>query len=272
MARALRHGLPLCILLGFWTAAPASAQDAAATIAKAQQTLTEILRLLDALQARQAIRGAAPNARAGNATARPAPPEDNGWKSLFDGQSLASWKRTDFSGGGNIHVEKSFRGGLPAIVVEAGTTLSGLNWTNEVPKTDYEMTLEAMKIEGSDFMCGLTFPVGDSHASLILGGWGGTVVGISSIDNRDASENETTRFLTFPKDRWFVIRLRVTPAKIEAWLDDRKIVDQDITGRKISLRFGEIAKSVPLGLATYQTTSAFRSIKLRRITVSTRKV
>ena len=70
-----------------------------------------------------------------------------------------------------------------------------------------------MKIEGADFMCGLTFPVGDSHASLILGGWGGTVAGISSIDGHDASENETSSFISFPKDRWYTIRMRVTPNK-----------------------------------------------------------
>jgi hypothetical protein len=149
--------------------------------------------------------------------------------------------------------------------VKFGSGLSGLNWTGDVPKTNYEIALETMKIDGFDFMCGLTFPVGDSHASLILGGWGGGVVGISSIDNMDASENETTKYVSFPKDRWFKVRLRVTPAKLEAWLDDKKVVDVVIAGRKISLRPGEIIKSVPLGLASYQTSAAYRDIKVRSL-------
>jgi hypothetical protein len=191
--------------------------------------------------------------------------EEKGWKPLFDGKSLEGWKPTEFAGGGEVRVEKSFRGGPPAIVVKMGATLSGFHWTGEVPKTNYEIALEAMKIDGNDFMCGLTFPVGESHATLILGGWGGGVVGISSIDGSDASENPTTRYRDFPKDRWRRVRLRVTPEKLEAWLDDEKIVDEVITDRKISLRPGDIRLSVPLGIATYQTSSAFRGIRLKRL-------
>jgi hypothetical protein len=198
--------------------------------------------------------------------AAPAVGESDGWKPLFDGRSLTGWKRTDFRGGGAVTVEPSFRGGPAAVVVAAGERMSGLTWVGEdLPKTHYEVTLEALKIKGNDFLCGLTFPVGDSHATLILGGWGGSLVGISSIDNSDASENATTRYQDFAPDRWYRVRLRVTPGKIEAWLDDKVIVDQDITGRKISLRPGDTRLCTPLGLATYQTSAAYRDIRLRPI-------
>ena len=118
--------------------------------------------------------------------------DEKGWQSLFDGKTLGNWKRTEYAGGGEVRVEKSFRGGPPSIVVTAGEHLSGINWTKDAPKTNYEISLEAMKIEGNDFLCGLTFPVGDSFATLIMGGWGGGVTGISNIDNSDASENPTT--------------------------------------------------------------------------------
>jgi hypothetical protein len=100
---------------------------------------------------------------------------------------------------------------------------------------------------------------------LILGGWGGGVVGLSSIDGMDASENETTRSLYFPTEHWFHVLLRVTPAKIEAWLDDKKIIDAPIAGRKVSLRPGSIYLSEPLGVATYATTGAAKNIQLRLI-------
>lgn len=237
----------------FAAASPAPAQDAEPIIARAQQTLEEIESLIDGIQARNS-QSAIRNSQSAE-----------GWKNLFDGNSLADWKRTEFAGGGEVHVEKAFRGGPPAIVVDAGSTLSGFNFTNEAPKTNYEIAVEWMKVDGSDFGCGLTFPVGDSFASLILGGWGGGVVGISSIDHQDASENETTKYIPFSKDRWFRVRLRVTPAKLEAWLDDKEIVSVQISGRRIDLRPGEIYKSKPLGIATYQTSAAFRSIKLRRL-------
>lgn len=196
---------------------------------------------------------------------------ENRWQTLFDGKSLTDWKRTEF-GGGDVTVEKRFRGEQSVIKVSSGVALSGFNWTGEaLPKTNYEIALEAMKLEGTDFFCGLTFPVGDSYASLILGGWGGGTVGISSIDNRDASDNETTQHIAFRKNRWFKIRVRVTPATLEAWLDNKRIVNLQLTGKMISLRPGEIAQSVPLGISTYQTSSAFRAIKIRGLSAKEKR-
>ena len=192
-------------------------------------------------------------------------PDKDGWLSLFDGETLGGWKKTEFAAGGEVKVEKDFRKGGPAIVLGAGERLSGFNWTKEIPKTNYELSLEAMKTDGRDFFCGLTFPVGDSFATLIVGGWGGGVVGISNIDNSDASENATTKYLTFDKDKWYKIRLKVTKARIEAWIDDKPVVDADIIGKKISLRPGDISQSVPLGIATYRTDAAYRAIKIRNL-------
>jgi hypothetical protein len=187
------------------------------------------------------------------------------WKNLFDGKTLTGWKATEFGGQGEVKVDPKFKGTNSVLFIGAGETLSGMNWTNAVPKLDYEVELTGMKVDGSDFWCGLTFPVGESHATLVLGGWGGGTVGISSIDGNDASENETTTFLNFEKGRWFKVRLRVTKDRLTAWLDDEKIIDQDIKERRISLRFGDIELSKPLGIATYQTTAAFREIKLRKL-------
>jgi hypothetical protein len=182
-----------------------------------------------------------------------------GWQPLFDGTSLRGWKQTEFGGHGEVTVKDGL------LMIQMGAMLTGVTWTNQIPKTEYEVELEAIKIDGSDFFCGLTFPVGDSFCSFIVGGWGGGVVGLSSIDGQDASENETTKYMPFEKNRWYRIRLRVTPTRIQTWIDDDRIVDQSIEGRKISLRPGEIEYSVPLGLATWQTTGAFRNIRLRRL-------
>jgi hypothetical protein len=178
---------------------------------------------------------------------------------LFDGKTLKGWAITDFGGHGEVRVESG------QIIIGMGAALSGVHWTNPLPKMDYEVTLEAMKVEGSDFFCGLTFPVRDAFCSLICGGWGGGVVGLSSIDGNDASENETTRVMNFDQKRWYRIRLRVSQKKIEAWIDTEKVVDIETTDRQISLRAGEIELSAPFGIATWQTTAALRGIKLRRL-------
>lgn len=186
--------------------------------------------------------------------------EGAGWKPLYDGHSLKGWAVTDFAAHGAVTNESGL------IVVDLGDALSGINYTNgNLPTMNYEISLDAIKLNGSDFFCGLTFPVGDSWCSLILGGWGGGVVGISSINGDDASENETSQVMRFDNDRWYRVRARVTSKKIECWLDDKKIVDLKTAGKTIELRFGEIELSKPLGIATYQTTAAFRNIQIRPV-------
>lgn len=186
---------------------------------------------------------------------------------LFDGKSLAGWMPSGFEAEGEVKVQSPFKDGEGAIVIERGTTLSGITWTKggSLPRANYELTLEAMRLEGSDFFCGLTFPVGKSACSFIVGGWSGMVVGISSIDDQDASENETTAGKEFVDNRWYRIRVRVTEEKIQAWIDGEQFADVAWKDRKISLRPGEIQKSLPLGIATYMTKAAVRDIRLRRL-------
>jgi type 1 glutamine amidotransferase len=189
----------------------------------------------------------------------PLPSRAGEWQSLFDGKTLKGWKITDFAGHGEANVENG------RLMIHSGVMLTGVSWTNTLPKIDYEVSLEAMKVEGGDFFCGLTFPVQDSFCTWIVGGWGGGVVGLSSIDGMDASENETTKYMKFDAGRWHRLRLRVAREQIEAWIDDEKIVDQSIAGRKISLRPGDIDLSKPFGVATWQTTGALRDIRIRSI-------
>jgi hypothetical protein len=91
------------------------------------------------------------------------------------------------------------------------------------------------------------------------------VVGISSIDDSDASENETTSGMEFVDKLWYRIRVRVTDAKIEAWIDNEQRVEVEWVGKKIALRPGDIQRSLPLGIATFMTTAAVRNIQLRRL-------
>ncbi len=146
-----------------------------------------------------------------------------------------------------------------------GDPFTGINCTNEVPTMNYEVALDAMRVSGSDFFCGLTVPVNDSFCSFIVGGWGGSVVGISSLDGLDASENETSKVLDFQEGKWYRIRLRITEGRIEAWIDQEKVVDAATAGKRISLRRGDIELSKPFGIASWQTTAALREIKMRRM-------
>ena len=178
--------------------------------------------------------------------------------SLFDGKTLGQWKVTEFGGQGNVYVKDG------SIFLEMGNDMTGINWGGPLVRMNYEMSLESMRVAGSDFFCGLTFPVGEKPCSLILGGWGGSVCGLSNIDYYDAANNETTRVVDFENGRWYRVSLRVTPGKIEAWLDDQKLVDVVTTNRHISIR-PEVDLSQPLGIATWRTTGAVRNIRLAKI-------
>jgi hypothetical protein len=142
-----------------------------------------------------------------------------------------------------------------------GVTYAG----KDFPKTDYEVALEARRVDGRDFFATTTFPVGDEFCSLVVGGWGGQLVGISSLNGSDASENETTGNLEFKENTWYRIRIRVSEKKVECWVGDEKVVDIERKGRRFSTRI-ECDDCQPFGIASYDTVGAVRDIRVRKLT------
>jgi hypothetical protein len=194
-------------------------------------------------------------------TATPAATADANVTSLFDGKTLGKWKPTEFGGEGEVQVKDG------QIVVNAGSTLSGVNWTGEaLPKVDYEIELDVKKLSGSDFLLGLTFPYKNDYATFVLGGWGGALVGLSNVNGNDAANNEYSAAKEFPKGQWFHVKLRCTEKRIQGWVGDaaEPILDVDTTDKQISTR-ADIDLAKPLGLSTYQTSAAYKNIILRKL-------
>jgi hypothetical protein len=177
---------------------------------------------------------------------------------IFNGRDLSGWEITNFGPQGPVNVS----GG--SIILGMGDGATGITYKNPFPETNYEVTLEAKRVGGNDFFCGMTFPVGKDPCSLIVGGWGGTLVGLSCINGYDASENETKTLQNLSNDKWYNIRLRVTDDSIKAWIDSTRVVDFAIGTSKISIR-PEVNLSRPFGIASWFTTSALRNIRLRMI-------
>ena len=187
--------------------------------------------------------------------------EPGKWQSLFDGKTLGKWKvidQFDFERHGKVYVKDG------RLVQELGQPATGIKWTGQFPKIDYEVTLEAMRVAGNDFFCGMTFPAGESALTLVCGGWGGSVVGLSSIDGEPAVENETCNIKDFEQGRWYRIRLRVSRPRIEVWIDKEKFVDLPTADRKLTI-YWEMEPALPFGIATWRTTGALRSIRVRSI-------
>lgn len=184
---------------------------------------------------------------------------DDGWRSLFDGKSLDGWRETPFPGRGAVRLRDSM------IVLERGAPLTGITRTGAVPQGNYEVRFEAARLDGNDFFASLTFPAGGAHCTWVTGGWGGDIVGLSSLDGWDASDNETRAYFEFEPGRWYTFRIQVTGQRIRAWIDERLVIDVQVAGRSISLRPGEIELSAPFGFASYATTGGIRKIEYREL-------
>jgi hypothetical protein len=191
----------------------------------------------------------------------PAPKDQPGGaarkRALFDGKTLDGWKKTDFSRAGEVKVEAG------RIVLAAGDPMTGITTTRQdLPKTNYELTYEAMRLTGEDFFAAATFPVGPSYITLVNGGWGGFVTGLSSLGGMDASENETTRSIKYENIKWYRFRVRVTDEVIRCWLDDKEIIAVNHQERHVGTRI-EVRSSEPLGFAAWKTGGAVRNIEIR---------
>ncbi len=185
------------------------------------------------------------------------------WISLSPAKDgMGFWKALNFGGEG----DPAWKGGT--LPIEEGAELTGVVFSGKnLPEAPYEIEVEARRTSGVDFFCGMTLPVRDAKTcvTFICGGWGGGVVGFSSIDGMDASENETASYQAFKDKQWYKIRLEVRKESLKAWIDQRELVDVNTKGRKLGLRFGDIEKCAPLGLATWQTTAELRGLRWRKL-------
>jgi hypothetical protein len=181
-------------------------------------------------------------------------------KILFDGKTLTDWEHVDVGGSKEAVVEEG------SIVIPQSDSLSGVVYKKlkELPVMDYEITLEAKRVQGVDFFCGLTFPVGshDTSVTLVLGGWGGGLTGISNIDGLDASENSTSSVQRYEDDKWYKVRVMIAAKEIRAWLDEKEIINVETEGKKLSLRPGPIESFPGFSLTTYGTEGHIRNIKV----------
>ncbi len=185
------------------------------------------------------------------------------WTVLFDGKQMKGWKKPDgydYEDAGKVDVKDG------NMVLNGGTFATGIRWTGKFPKTNYEVRLEAQRVDGYDFFVGMSFPVGDQALTLILGGWGGNLTGLSCVDNYRADENETCSSCDFKNKTWYRVRVRVTDKEVTAFVDDEEICKLETENRKLTVT-SEMEPCLPFGIATWgDTTGALRNIRYRMLT------
>ena len=213
-----------------------------------------------------------PTGQSATTTRSDLPPIPTGLQVKFAGpptpllaeSGLGDWDTIDFAGGGESSVTAK------TLEIGSGEGLTGIYWDGaDLPVNNYELRMQARRTGGIDFFCGPVFPVNDSHCCFIVGGWAGATVGLSNIDDKDASRNETLRLMSFEDNRWYDIRIRVLPDRIITWIDNDCVVYQNIVGRKVSLR-GDTELCTPMGICTFQTKAEIRKLTLQRISPTTK--
>ena len=198
----------------------------------------------------------------------PGPPQPPGeWVSLFDGKTLNGWRAvtlrdgtTDLGDatGDQVQVKDG------QIVLGAGQPVTGILWRGEFPATDYELRFQAKRVAGELNFADVSFLIGWMNCRLTLGGWGGTAVGLQHVDGLDLPDNPTLKRMNFDTDRWYTVQLRVTDARIEAWIDQEKVVDLPRGDHKFFEDAG-LDRLRPLGILSWGTTGALRDIQVREL-------
>ena len=171
-----------------------------------------------------------------------------------------------FDGHGKVLARNNQQGNQQGneLHLQEGSPATGVRYKREVPRINYEIQCEAMRTDGSDFFYGLTFPVNQHYCSMIVGGWGGTAVGLSNVDGLSAIENSTTQYMEFKNNRWYKIRLRVAEGKVSGWIDAKQIFEVTIKEHTFDI-WWEQTPMRPLGIATWNTSAALRNFKILNI-------
>ena len=172
------------------------------------------------------------------------------------------WEECQFGGDGEITITDDL------ITMDYGDPITGIRWAGDVLRDNYEVEVEGRRTDGFDFFCALTFPVGEKgRASLVLGGWGGGTVGISSIDDRDASDNDTTMFRDFKNNQWYKARVRVEKTRLAVWIDDVLMFEHPRKDHTFDIRY-EMDPCLPLGVANFQCVSEIKYVRVRALAKS----
>jgi hypothetical protein len=167
-----------------------------------------------------------------------------------------TWRPFVFGGDG------SFRVTPDELTLEPGAPLTGGVFAQQLPVAAYELAFSTRRLSGIDFFCGMTFPTLRGELTLVLGGWGGTVCGLSCLDGLDASENETRTLRRFPEGQDVHVLVRVEGERVIVFLDDAMFLDVDLQDRHVHVRT-EVEACRPFGFCCYLTTARLANLRWR---------
>lgn len=179
---------------------------------------------------------------------------------LFDGRTLEGWRATKGSPPEAVRVADG------VLTLATGSPMTGVTSTREgLPTVDYLLTYEARRTQGNDFFAAATFPVRDSFVTLVAGGWGGSVTGLSLINGSSAAENPTNHFLRYTNDTWYRFEVGVTARAVQVRVDGKEVFTFDHADAQLKTRI-ESRANEPLGFASWRSAGQVRRVEVRPLT------
>lgn len=169
------------------------------------------------------------------------------------------WESVSLGGEGEVEFDEQ------GVLMRFGSPLTGVRWLGDALPDSYEVEVRAARIDGNDFFCGLNLPIGTDSATVVLGGWGGALCGLSCIDGMDASMNATRSFQDFSRGEVHVLRVRVDPQEVYAEVDGAELFRHTRGEGVLSLR-AEVQPVGSFGVTCFQTTARIESVRWRPIT------
>lgn len=167
-----------------------------------------------------------------------------------------AWEAVSLGGEGEIEWSEA------GVLMRFGSPLTAVRWIGEGLPAHYELEVVAARVDGSDFFCGLNLPIGSDAATVVLGGWGGALCGLSCIDGMDASMNPTRSFRDFERGQSYRLRVRVDERVVSATVDGNELFSHQRGEGALSLRT-EVMPVGVLGISCFQTTARVESVRWR---------
>jgi hypothetical protein len=183
------------------------------------------------------------------------------WVSLFDGASMGKWEALrEVPDGGKLGSVKLVKG---AMAFDTMGTCALIKYTGDLPETNYEVAFQAMLVEGEKIGA-FVFPVSGVYCTWYVQGYRGVYTGLEMIDERGYRGNATTRRIALPKGKWHAVRLRVTTAGIQAWVEGEQTLS--FTGDRKRLSSTTFSRAIgSLGHYTNNSRVVLRSIRIRTL-------